>query len=162
MSNPFSDKPTIIEEVEQDDDDGDKNWGEDVSRPDPSNPVGVQEDYDRVPATGNEVEDDDGEADEEWAQTPVDLFASMEQDDFWWVVVTVSEEFTMGGGEVNQRDIPKVQSRYKDYEEFLEARDEYDDDELPEGIHVQSCGSSKVRYVKGDDQQNLLEWRDLA
>lgn len=150
--NPFSSKPTIVEEVEQDDDDGD------VEQPDATNPTGVQEDYDEVDTQGEPVEDEEGEADEEWAQTPTELYAEMDQDKFWWVFVTLKEDLTESG---NRRGVPVVEERFDSYDELVDAREDTDK-EIPEGIHVQSKNSDKIRYVKGQDEQDLLEWRDLA
>jgi len=150
-NNPFSSKPTIVDEVEQDDED----TTEDDGIPKSSK---VQEDYDEVDTMGVEVEDDDGEADEEWAQTPTTLFARLDQEKFWWVFITLKQDFVESG---EQRRIPVVQERFDSYDDLVDAR-ENTDEEIPEGIHVQLRSSDKVRYVKGDDEQNLLEWRDLA
>lgn len=151
--NPFSSKPTIVDEVEQEDEqDG-------TDGPDPMNPGGVKADYgDRVPPTGNEVEDEEGEADEEWAQTPTEMFATMEQEKFWWVFVTLKDEFAESG---DRRGIPVVEERFDSYDDLVDARGDTDK-EIPEGIHVQLKKSSKVRYVKDEDEDNLLEGRDLA
>lgn len=162
MSNPFSNKPTIVEEEEQEDETTDEDWGDDVSGPDVSDPQKVKEDYDRVGAQGNEVQDKDDEADEEWAQTPIDLFGEVDQDKFWWVVVTTEEGLAYRGEEVTQRGIPAIQSRHDNYEDYVEARSEFDEDALPEGTHVQLRSSNKVRYVKGEDEAQLLEWRGVA
>jgi len=149
-NNPFSSKPTIVDEVEQDDD-----TTEDDGIPKSSK---VQEDYDEVDTMGVEVEDDDGEADEEWAQTPTTLFARLDQEKFWWVFVTLDNRLI--NPEETKR-VPVVQERFDSYDDLVEAREETDE-EIPEGIHVQLRASDKIRYVKGDDEQNLLEWRDLA
>lgn len=150
--NPFSAKPTIVDEVEEDEQD-------DTEQPDVTNPTGVQEDYDRVPATGNEVEDEDtGEADEEWAQTPTELFATLDQEKFWWVFVTLDNRLI---SPEERKEIPVVKERFDDYDDLVQAREETDET-IPEGIHVQLRESDKIRYVKGQDEQDLLEWRDLA
>ncbi|AGC34421.1 hypothetical protein HVTV-2_gp51 [Haloarcula virus HVTV-2] len=151
--NPFSSKPTIVDEVEDEQNDTTQD-----DEQDPLDPVGVKEDYDEVDTMGEEVEDDEGLADEEWAQTPTSLFASLDQEKFWWVFVTLKEDLTESG---NRRGIPVVQERFDSYEELMDARDDTDE-AVPEGIHVQSKSSSKVRYVKGEDEQILLERRDLA
>lgn len=151
--NPFSSKPTIVDEVEQSDDEG----GDD-EKPDVTNPTGVQEDYDRVPPEGNEVEDDEQEADEEWAQTPTELFASVDQEKFWWVFVTLRDTFAESG---DRRDVPVVQERFDSYDDLVDAREETSET-IPEGIHVQLKESTKVRYVKGQDEQDLLDGRNLA
>jgi hypothetical protein len=150
--NPFSSKPTIVDEVEQDDD---EDTTEDDGIPKSSK---VQEDYDEVDTMGVEVEDDDGEADEEWAQTPTTLFARLDQEKFWWVFVTLRDTFAESG---DRRRVPVVQERFDSYDDLVDARESCDD-EIPEGIHVQLRSSDKIRYVKGQDEQNLLEWRDLA
>lgn len=149
MSNPFSNKPTIVDEVEDDDETQEKEQ----TRPDPTNPVGVQEDYEYLE---REIVDEDDLADLDWSQTPVDLYAVMDTDDFWWVVVRLEEKLT--DSNVQEKTIPYIVSRHVDYDEYLEAREEVE--ETPEGTHVQSKNSNKVRYVKGDDEDNLINWRD--
>lgn len=147
--NPFSSKPTIVDEVEQNDD------VEDDGIPQSSK---VQEDYDEVDTQGVEVEDDGGEADEEWVQTPTTLFARADQEKFWWVFVTLKRGFPESGDE---KRIPVVEERFDSYDNLVDARESTDKD-TPEGIHVQLRASDKVRYVKGQDEEDLLEWRDLA
>jgi hypothetical protein len=149
--NPFSSKPTIVEEVEQDDDGN-------VEQPDSTNPTGVQEDYDEVDTQGEPVEDEENEADEEWAQTPTGLYAEIDQDKFWWVFVTLKEDSPESE---NRRGIPVVEERFDTYDELVDAREDTDK-EIPEGIHVQSKNSNKIRYVKGRDEQDLLKGRDLV
>lgn len=146
MTNPFSDKPTIVDEVEEDDED-------EQDQPDPTNPVGVQEDYDYIE---REVVDEDDLANLDWSQTPVSLYAVMDSDDFWWVVVRLEEKMT--DENVQEKTIPYIVSRHEEYDDFVEAREEVEN--TPEGIHVQSKNSNKIRYVKGDDRQNLIDWRD--
>lgn len=146
--NPFSAKPTIVDEVEDEDE-----------QTDTTDPDGVQEDYDRVPPSGNEVEDEDtGEADEEWAQTPVELFASLDQEKFWWVFVTLEKRFVVPD---QRQEVPVVRDRFEEYDDLVEAREETGEN-IPEGIHVQNRESNKIRYVKGEDKQNLLDGRGLA
>lgn len=142
--NPFSPDPTTFDEVEEQEDDG------------PGfEPTKVKENYDRVPPEGNEVEDD--VADEEWAQTPVGLFGSLDDDDFWWVFVTLEGYFAESGDYKNK---PVVQERFDTYDELVDARNDTDE-EIPEGIHVQLKDSTKIRYVKGQDETELLDRRGL-
>jgi len=147
MSNPFSNKPTIVDEVEQDDE------GDEQDRPDSTNPVGVQADYDYIE---RKVVDEDDLADLDWSQTPVDLYAVMDTDDFWWVVVRLEEKLT--DSNVQEKTIPYIVSRHVDYDEYLEAREEIEN--TPEGTHVQSKNSNKIRYLKDDDEDNLINWRN--
>lgn len=148
MSNhPFSSQPTIVEESEEEEGSDDFESAT------------VKEDYDRVPPEGNEVEDEDtDEAEEEWAQTPTALFSSLDQEEFWWVFVTLETRFTE---EVERKEIPIVKERFDSYEDLVQAREETDE-EIPEGIHVQSRNSNTVRYVKGEDERELLEGRSLV
>lgn len=145
MTNPFSDKPTIVDEVDDDTQEGEQ--------PDPTNPVGVQEDYDYIE---REVIDEDDLADLDWSQTPVSLYAVMDSDDFWWVVVRLEDRLT--DEKVQERTIPYIVSRHEEYDDFVDAREEVEN--TLDGIHVQSKNSNKIRYVKGDDRDNLINWRD--
>lgn len=143
-NNPFSSKPTLTDSDSTEDND------------DEGLPTKVKEDYDRVPPGGNGVEDPEDKADEEWAQTSVDAFAVMDEDRFWWVVVNLEHGFV---GEGEHVMIPHIVSRHHDYEEFREERGKQDDP--PEGIHVQHVESRRVRYLKGDDEAELLKRRGL-
>ncbi|AGM11915.1 hypothetical protein DNAM5_52 [Haloarcula californiae tailed virus 1] len=152
MTNPFSNKPTIVDETEDGDDDT-----EEQDNDNPSDPVGVKEDYDEVDTQGEEIEDDEDLADEEWAQTPTSLFASLDQEKFWWVFVTLRDALTESG---DRRGVPVVQERFESHAELVDAREDTDE-EIPEGIHVQLRKSDKIRYVKGEDESILLERRGL-
>lgn len=150
-NNPFSSQPTIVEEVDEDDTD-------EVEQNDEIEPAEVKEDYDEVPNENAEVRDDDGDADEEWAQTPTNLFAALDQEKFWWVFVSYDEDVTVSG---DYRPIPVVEERFDSYKDLVTARDDTEKN-IPEGIHVQLKESNKIRYVKGQDEENLLERRGLA
>jgi hypothetical protein len=152
MSNPFSNEPTIDDEEEVQDQ-TDKSWGDEVWRKDAFEPAEVKEDYE----TARQIKDEDEEADVEWGNTPVGIYGAVDQEKFWWVHTTLKDVTTTS---VQEKRIPVVEDRFDSYEELLEARDEETKD-IPDGIHLQLKESSVIRYVKGDDQKELLKRRGL-
>jgi hypothetical protein len=152
--NPFSSKPTIVEGVEQDEEEQD----DETESENDLEPAKVQEDYDEIDVEGEEVKDSEMKADEEWAQTPTGLFASLDQDRFWWVFVTLEDSVVVSSGE--ERGIPVIEERFPSYNDLEKAK-KHTDKEVPEGIHVQNKNSNKIRYVKGQDEQKLLEGRGI-
>lgn len=145
MTNPFDNKPTIVDEVQEEESQD--------RQPDPSNPVGVQEDYD---FHEREVIDDDDLAEADLSQTPVNLYAVVDSDDFWWVTVRLEEKLT--DEDIQEKTIPYIVSRHDEYDDFVDAREEVE--ATPEGIHVQLKDGNKIRYLKGKDKKKLLDWRD--